>query len=67
MELNDIKYVPCHHIGTIVHVALDGEYLGHILIKDQIKEDSKKAIDQLHKIGVNKIVMLTGDRDNAAK
>ena len=67
MELNDIKYVPCHHIGTVVHVALDGEYLGHILIKDQIKEDSKKAIDQLHKIGVNKIVMLTGDRDNAAK
>ena len=67
MELNDIEYVPCHHIGTVVHVALDGEYLGHILIKDQIKEDSKKAIDQLHKIGVNKIVMLTGDRDNAAK
>lgn len=48
-------------IGTIVHVAIDGEYVGHIVISDETKQDSKKAIENLHKIGVNKIVMLTGD------
>ncbi|MGN1399768.1 MAG: heavy metal translocating P-type ATPase [Erysipelotrichaceae bacterium] len=67
MEMFDVVYLPCHQIGTVVHVALNGEYLGHILIKDQIKKDSKQAIEQLHKIGVNKLVMLTGDRENVAR
>ena len=51
----------CHHVGTIVHVAIDGNYAGHIVISDELKDDSKQAISQLKKRGISKTVMLTGD------
>ena len=66
MDELGIEYVPCTHTGTVVHVALDGEYAGHILIKDEIKPTSKEAISKLRELGVNKLVMLTGDRKNVA-
>ena len=61
----------CHHVGTIIHVAIDGQYSGHIVINDKIKDDSAEAIEALKNLGVEKTVMLTGDRkevaDNVAK
>lgn len=57
---------PCHHSGTIIHVAIDGEYAGHIVINDRIKDDSADAIARLHKLGVTRTVMLTGDRQEVA-
>ena len=56
-----------HHMGTTVHVAIDGQYAGHILIADQLKDDARKAIEQLMRLGVQRTVMLTGDRDEAAR
>ena len=61
-----INYIDCSHSGTIVHVAIDGEYVGHILIDDIIKENSKKSIVYLKKLGVKKSIMLTGDREEIA-
>jgi Cd2+/Zn2+-exporting ATPase len=55
-----------HLVGTIIHVAIDGIYAGHILISDQIKDDSKAAISQLKKLGIRKTVMLTGDKQEVA-
>ena len=52
----------CHHVGTIIHVAIDGEYAGHIVINDKIKEDSAEAITALKSLGISRTVMLTGDR-----
>ena len=62
-----IKYIPCTHTGTVVHVALDGEYAGHILITDSLKPSAKEGIRSLKELGVKKIVMLTGDRKKAAE
>ena len=62
-----IEYFECHHTGTVVHVALEGEYAGHILIKDIIKPDAKEAIADLHALGITDTVMLSGDRDETAK
>lgn len=62
-----IEYLECHHTGTVVHVALEGEYAGHILIKDVIKPDAKEAIADLHALGITDTVMLSGDRDETAK
>lgn len=62
-----IDYLECHHTGTVVHVALEGEYAGHILIKDVIKPDAKEAIADLRSLGVTDTVMLSGDRDETAK
>ena len=56
-----------HTVGTIIHVAIDGKYAGHIVINDQIKADSAEAIAQLHSLGVSKTVMLTGDRREVAE
>ena len=56
-----------HHTGTTVHVAIDGQYAGHILIADQLKDDARKAIEQLKRLGVQRTVMLTGDREEAAR
>ena len=53
----------CEHAGTIIHVAIDGEYAGHIVINDQVKEDSAEAIQALKSLGVARTVMLTGDRE----
>lgn len=56
-----IQYIPCHSTGTIIHVAVDGAYAGHIVISDVVKPDAADAIRQLRKAGVTKTVMLTGD------
>ena len=66
MEKLGTSYVSCSHVGTIVHLALDGKYAGHILISDVIKPHAKEAIKELKKAGVTKTVMLTGDRKNVA-
>ena len=57
----------CHHVGTIIHIAEDGTYLGHIVISDEPKPDSKEAIQQLKALGVKKVVMLTGDSRKVAE
>lgn len=57
----------CHKVGTIVHVAIDGKYAGHIVISDCIKTDTKEALEQLRKAGVKNLVMLTGDRHEVAE
>lgn len=57
----------CHLVGTIIHVAVDGKYAGHIVINDKIKEDSAEAISSLKRLGVEKTVMLTGDREAVGK
>lgn len=62
-----IDYKDCHNANTIVHMAIDGEYAGHIVISDMIKPNSKEAIAMLKKIGVHKNVMLTGDAEKVAK
>jgi Cd2+/Zn2+-exporting ATPase len=71
MDAIGAKWHDCHHTGTIIHVAINGTYAGHIVINDQIKADSAEAIAALHALGVNRTVMLTGDRkevaDNVAK
>ncbi len=56
----------CHLVGTILHVAVDGEYLGHIILADVMKDDAVQAIEALHKAGVKRAVMLTGDREEVA-
>ncbi len=67
MERLGIDFVSCHHPGTVVHVALDGTYAGHILISDMLKPGAKEAVRQLSKAGVKNTVMLTGDRKEAAR
>ena len=57
---------PCHHEGTIIHVAIDGNYAGHIVISDRIKEDAAQAIADLKNAGISKTVMLTGDQEGVA-
>ena len=66
MKSHNIEYQDCHSIGTIIHVAIDGKYEGHIVISDVVKEDSKEAIAKLKSIGVKKTVMLTGDASKVA-
>ena len=66
MDAIGARWHDCHHVGTIIHVAIDGQYAGHIVINDQIKSDSAEAIAQLHALGINKTVMLTGDRKEVA-
>ncbi len=62
MDSIGAKWHNCHKVGTIIHIAIDGIYAGHIIINDKIKEDSKEAISRLKALGVGKTVMLTGDR-----
>ena len=66
MDAVGAKWHDCHHVGTIIHVAIDGQYAGHIVINDQIKSDSAEAIAALQTLGVKKTVMLTGDRKEVA-
>lgn len=61
-----IEFIACRNIGTIVHIAVNGNYCGHIVIADQLKPNAIKAIDAVRKAGVNKVVMLTGDRKSVA-
>jgi len=66
MESIGAKWHDCHHVGTIIHVAIDGQYAGHIVINDQIKSDSAEAIAALRQLGVKRTIMLTGDRKEVA-
>lgn len=66
MERIGVEHIDCHESGTIVHMAVDGEYQGHIVISDVIKPSSEKAVKALRKSGVKRIVMLTGDIKTAA-
>lgn len=66
IEDNNIEVVHCHETGTIVHLAIDGKYKGHIHIGDQIKQNSKQAIEQLKSDGIKKTIMLTGDEESIA-
>ena len=61
-----IPYHDCHSVGTIIHMAVDGQYAGHIVISDVVKPNAKAAIAALHKAGVEKTVMLTGDAKKVA-
>ena len=67
MSENGVMSEPCELVGTILHVSTDGAYLGHIVIADVIKEDAAKTIADLHKAGVKKTIMLTGDRKEVAE
>ena len=67
MDAVGAKWRDCHHVGTIIHVAIDGEYAGHIVINDKVKADSAEAVAQLQSLGVAKTVMLTGDRKEVAE
>ena len=66
METIGAAWRPCHHEGTLIHVAIDGVYAGHIVISDRIKADSAPALAALHAVGVRKTVMLTGDQESVA-
>ena len=70
MEAVGAKVHPCklcaHHPGTVVHVALNGQYAGHVVISDQVKPDAREAIQSLRHLGVEQIVMLTGDKEAVA-
>ncbi len=67
MESLGAEWKPCHHVGTIIHVAIDGKYAGHIVISDVVKPDSAQAVHDLEAAGVSHIVMLTGDRREGAE
>ena len=66
MDSLGVDWHDCHHSGTIIHVAINGKYAGHIVINDMIKDDSAEAIRQLKALGVERTVMLTGDRQEVA-
>ena len=66
MEQLGIDFIDCHSVGTIIHMAVSGKYAGHIVISDVVKPNSKKAIEALHRAGVTKTVMLTGDAKKVA-
>ena len=66
MEQLGIPYHDCHSVGTIIHMAVDGKYAGHIVISDVVKPHAKEAVEALHKAGVEKTVMLTGDAKKVA-
>ena len=62
-----IAFLPCHHVGTILHVAVDGAYAGHIVIRDELKDHAREAMATLKRMGVKRTVMLTGDRKAVAE
>ena len=67
MALRGIPFIDCHSVGTIIHIAIDGQYAGHIVISDVVKPHAKEAIDRLKHAGVEKTVMLTGDSRRVAE
>ncbi|MBQ7279359.1 MAG: cadmium-translocating P-type ATPase [Bacteroidales bacterium] len=67
MEAMGVAWHDCHEIGTIVHVAIDGVYAGHVVISDSVKEESRAAVERLRSMGVRRMVMLTGDRGEVAE
>lgn len=66
MALRGIPFIDCHSVGTIIHIAIDGQYAGHIVISDVVKPHAKEAIERLKHAGVEKTVMLTGDSRRVA-
>ena len=66
MERLHISAIPCHQVGTIIHVAIDGAYAGHIVISDLMKPNAKETVAALRSAGVEKIIMLTGDIESVA-
>ncbi len=66
MDAIGAQWHDCTHVGTIIHVAIDGVYAGHIVINDRVKEDSAEAVESLSQLGVSRTVMLTGDRGEVA-
>ena len=66
MDAVGAAWRPCHHQGTLAHVAIDGNYAGHIVISDRVKEDAAAAVAALHEAGIRKTVMLTGDQEEIA-
>lgn len=66
MEKYSVEYIDCHHIGTIVHIAINGEYAGHIVISDVVKETAPEALRMLRNYGIKREVMLTGDSESVA-
>ena len=66
MDAIGVKWNNCHSIGTIIHVAVDGKYVGHVVINDRLKDDSAQAVKSLKRLGVDHMVMLTGDRKEVA-
>ena len=67
MDSIGAKWHPCHKVGTIIHVAVNGEYAGHIVISDRVKDDAAEAIRSLKALGVDRTVMLTGDREDVGR
>ena len=67
MDAEGVNYIECHSVGTIIHMAIDGEYAGHIVISDVIKPDAREAVAALKKCGVRETVMLTGDAEKVAE
>ena len=67
MDAEGVNHIECHSVGTIIHMAIDGEYAGHIVISDVIKPDAREAVAALKKCGVRETVMLTGDAEKVAK
>ena len=67
MDAEGVNYIECHSVGTIIHMAIDGEYAGHIVISDVIKPDAREAVAALKKCGVRETVMLTGDSEKVAE
>ena len=67
MERLGVPYHDCHSVGTIIHMAVDGQYAGHIVISDVVKPHAREALAQLHKAGVSRTVMLTGDAKKVAE
>ncbi|MBQ9574227.1 MAG: cadmium-translocating P-type ATPase [Synergistaceae bacterium] len=67
MERVGAKWKPCDRAGTIIHVSVDGDYAGHAVISDRVKDNAKSAVEMLRSEGVNRIVMFTGDNESSAK
>ena len=61
MDRLGVPYIPCHSVGTIIHMAIDGKYAGHIVISDVVKPHAREAVQALRAAGVHRTVMLTGD------
>ena len=67
MDTIGVQWRDCHKVGTIIHVAIDNQYVGHIVISDKIKDDAGQAIEGLRHCGIDRLVMLTGDKQEVAK
>jgi Cd2+/Zn2+-exporting ATPase len=67
MQMQNLTCAACEQVGTVVHIGVDGKYAGYFLIRDQVKSNAKAAVDRLRKMGIEEIVMLTGDHQSVAQ